>query len=38
MPEKKKERPVAREVKEAPPSEPTRTTKPKPEKRESGQG
>ena len=38
MSEKKKERRVIREVKAAPPPEPTRITKPKPEKRKSGQG
>jgi len=36
--EKKKERRKIREIKEAPPREPTRITKPKPEKRKKGEG
>jgi hypothetical protein len=38
MPEEKKERRIIKEIKEAPPLEPTRITKPKPEKRKIGEG
>jgi hypothetical protein len=38
MSEEKKERRISREIKGAPPLEPTRITKPKPEERKKGEG
>jgi hypothetical protein len=38
MSEEKKERRIIKEIKEAPPLEPTRITKPKPVERKKGEG